>query len=84
MKKEIKIAIIEWGDSLIHNRENQTSLDEILKEAKPFHVYSAGIIICEDKKSITLARDWFDEYNDYRGAATIPKFAIKKIKYFKL
>lgn len=73
MKK--KIAIINWTDSALHGTNNYRADDEELKSMEGL---SCGIIVREDKKSITLA---IDDWNngEYRNCETICKKQINKI-----
>jgi len=76
------IAIIHWEDAAIHgsNQYNESKIDFGLMVG-----FACGIIVKEDKKSVTLAMDYFpkqrdDEENSYRVLSTYPKSGIRNIK----
>lgn len=73
-----QIACIEWIDASI-NMENDTKTYEKACQENLVHGFAVGILITEDKHRITIARDWFDGEDAYRGISTYPKTGIKKI-----
>lgn len=83
MKKKFKLCYIEWEDACIYGSHTQDFGDyfPLMKIA------SAGILIYEDKKQITLAMDWNHkggEGQDGRTIQSYPKTCIKKMKTFDL
>jgi len=75
MKKQF--AIINWNDAAMHGTDQFTE-----KEAEKCGLMkgiAVGIIVKEDKESITLALDWFYEEKSYRQLSTYPKSGIQKI-----
>lgn len=75
MKKQI--AIINWTDASIE-QTNSFSEDDLGNIGLVDGV-AVGIIIKEDKKSISLAMDWFPNHKSYRSISTYPKSGIHKI-----
>jgi hypothetical protein len=64
----------------LHGTEPYKATDDILK---PMNGVSVGIVVREDKDSITLAIDRW-QTNEYRNCETINKRQINKIQYTKL
>jgi hypothetical protein len=75
MKKQL--AIIYWTDAAIESIGSISEKD--LKDVGLIDGIAVGVIVKEDKKSITLALDWFYEQNSYRQVSTYPKSGIHKI-----
>jgi len=70
-------AVIHWTDASIEQTESFS--EEDLKNVELVDGIAVGIIIKEDKKSISLATDWFPNHKSYRQIATYPKSGIHKI-----
>ena len=77
-KKDKEVAIINWTDAALHG--NDTFNEEGLKELGLINGIAVGIIVKEDKKSITLAMDWFYNNGTYRQLSTYPKSGINNIQ----
>ena len=75
MKKQF--AIINWTDAAIEG--TNTFFEKDLEDVGLINGIAVGVIVKEDKISITLALDWFYEVNSYRQLATYPKSGIQKI-----
>ena len=75
MKKQF--AIINWTDAAIEG--TNTFFEKDLEDVGLINGIAMGIIIKEDKKSISLAMDWFPDSKSYRQIATYPKSGIHKI-----
>ena len=75
MKKQF--AIISWTDAAIEG--TNTFFEKDLEDVGLINGIAVGVIVKEDKISITLALDWFYEVNSYRQLATYPKSGINKI-----
>ena len=75
MKKQF--AIINWTDAALHGHDSFSEKE--LKDLGLVNGIAIGIIAKEDKKSITLAMDWFYDLSDYRNLSTYPKSGINKI-----
>lgn len=73
--------IIEWVDASIAANDDTYSHDEACKESL-IHGFAYGILVNETKTHYTIARDWFDEPNAYRGISTYPKSGIVKVQKF--
>jgi len=76
--KDKQIAIINWTDATLHG--NDTFTEKGLKELGLINGIAVGIIVKEDKKSITLAMDWFYNNETYRQLSTYPKSGINNIQ----
>ena len=76
----MKIAIVNWTDSALHGTETYKPTDPILR---PVTGVSVGIVIREDKESITLAIDSWDT-GEFRNCETVCKRQINKIQYKEL
>ncbi|MDD5353507.1 MAG: hypothetical protein PHS93_10125 [Candidatus Omnitrophica bacterium] len=76
-----QVVVINWEDACIHGRDQYSADDPELKLAYGF---SAGVLVKETKKSISLCLDMFN-FGDknYRTVQTYPKSGIKSIKRFK-
>lgn len=69
-----KLVSFEWVDACLLGNDSLPH-----KEAREYgliHGLVCGWLIQEDKETITLARDWFDEVNTYRGGCVYPKKLI--------
>ena len=75
MKKQF--AIITWTDAVMHGNSQFTEKE--VEEFKLMEGVAVGILVKEDKESITLALDWFYENESYRQLSTYPKSGIHKI-----
>ena len=75
MKEEISIAVIQWIDSTFYRIENEFSND-IPEMLKPRTLISVGILINEDKNSITICQDSESTGEGNRLVLTIPKISI--------
>ena len=82
-----EIAIIHWEDSWTHGN---IQLSEIAWKNKNIgYVVSAGLVVNEDPKQISLATDYFYPQNvdldgSFRIVNSFPKSAIHKIVRIKL
>lgn len=76
------IAIIEWKDASTWGERCRPR--EEAEKLGLFHGTACGILVHEDKDQITLALDWFEEFDDFRNIAVYPKSGIKKIKRMKI
>ena len=77
----MKIAIIQWTDSALHGTQVLTSKDSSLKPMKGF---TCGLLIKEDKESISIATTYWGN-DEWRNCETIYKkqidsYQIKEIK----
>ena len=79
MKSELKkqFAILSWTDAAIESTD--TFFEKDLKNIGLIDGIAIGVIVKEDKMSITLALDWFYKQNSYRQVSTYPKSGIHKI-----
>lgn len=75
MKKEI--AILTWSDAAMHG--DGTFWKEDFDKFHLIDGIAVGIVVKEDKESITLAMDWFYNENSYRQVHTYPKSGITKL-----
>jgi len=75
MKKQL--AILSWTDAAIESTD--TFFERDLEKIGLIDGIAVGIIVKENKESITLALDWFYKQNSYRSIATYPKSGIHKI-----
>lgn len=76
-----QVVVICWEDACLHGRDQYSSDDPELTLAYGF---SAGILVKETTKSISLCLDVFN-FGDknYRTVQTYPKSGIKSIKRIK-
>jgi len=72
-----QLIILHWTDAAIEGAE--TIYERDLENVGLIEGIAVGVFVKEDKKSITLAIDWFYEHNSYRQVATYPKSGIHKI-----
>ncbi|MDD4358409.1 MAG: hypothetical protein PHY30_01180 [Candidatus Pacebacteria bacterium] len=77
-----KFAIIHWEDSWTHGNLQLT--EEDWKGKNIGYAVSAGLIVNEDEKQISLATDYFypqdvDEEGTFRMVNSFPKSGIHKI-----
>lgn len=70
-----KVVVLEWVDASINLENDSMHHDDAVNQSL-IHGFVSGILIKEDKDSVTIARDWFDKENTYRGIATYPKKLI--------
>jgi len=92
IKKEVQklnkeIAIIHWEDSWTHG--NVQLSEKKWKNKNIGYAVSAGLIVNEDNKQISLATDYFypqnvDTEGSFRIVNSFPKSAIHKIVRIKL
>ncbi len=79
---KIKLAAIYWTDAAIHGSGCMTRT-EWSNRACLVPGVAVGHIVHEDKKSITLAMDWFEGNitgeDNFRVVGTYPKSGIHKI-----
>lgn len=75
-KKEM--VLIQWTDASIHSQSDVIWEDD-LSQCHLVDGLSAGIVVREDKESITIATDWFYKEKNFRGCRTYPKSGIIKI-----
>lgn len=76
--KKQELAIIEWTDAAMHGTE-QISRSDAAHELNLIAAVTAGLVVHEDKKKITLAMDWFHVHDQFRQIASYPKSGISKI-----
>lgn len=78
-KPLVSIAYIRWFDSSITTGHTCTPEEAtgVLENE------SAGVLVCEDKKSITIALDRCIETNGLRCTLCIPKANVRRIKRIK-
>ena len=81
--KKLKREIIyfQWEDACIHGTHTQNFDEEKYNLIK---IASCGILVRENKDSITICQDLNYEFNDGRSTATYPKSCIKDIKRVKI
>ena len=92
MKKEVQklnkeIAIIHWEDSWTHG--NVQLSEKKWKDKNIGYAVSAGLVVSEDDKQISLATDYFypqnvDNEGSFRMVNSFPKSAIHEIVRIKL
>lgn len=85
--KQQTLAIIYWTDASIHGTEQLSRSG--WASANLVNGISTGIVIKEDKQSITVGMDFFyrsgkDDLDEFRTAQTYPKSGISKIKRVKI
>lgn len=78
-RKLVTLAYVRWFDSSITTGHTCTEEDAtgILENE------SAGVLVCEDKKSITIALDRCIETSGLRCTLCIPKVNVRRIKRIK-
>lgn len=76
--KRQQIAIVEWTDAAMHGTD-QFSLKYAKENLGLIDIVSAGIVVHEDRKQITLALDWHHNDDQFRQIASYPKSGIRKI-----
>jgi len=75
MKKQF--AIINWTDAAMYR--NESFREDEIEQLGLIDGVAIGIIVKENKESITLALDWFYREGSYRHLSTYPKSGIHKI-----
>ena len=75
--RKYEIAIITWVDAAMHG--DGTFWSEDIKNLKLMDGVAVGIIVAEDKESITLAMDWFYNVGSFRQLHTYPKSGITNL-----
>ena len=74
------VAYVRWFDSAISGAEMRERADAVgMMENE-----SAGVLIAEDKKSITIALDHCLDTDGVRCTLCIPKVNVRKIKRWKV
>lgn len=78
--KPVKLVYVRWFDSSITSDTRWTVADVngILENE------AAGLLISDDKKSITLAMDRCIDTGGMRGTICIPKVNVRRIRRFKV
>lgn len=76
----VTIAYVRWFDSSITMGQTCTPEDA----AGILENESAGVLVCEDKKSITIALDRCIETKGLRCTLCIPKVNVRRIKRIKV
>lgn len=77
--KKTTLAYIRWFDSSITHGGTVTADDA----AGVLENESAGVIVREDKKSITIAMDRCIETQGLRCTLCIPKVNVRSVKRFR-
>lgn len=65
------------------NNTDSYTFDEVCQE-KLVHGFASGVLVNETKTYYTIARDWFEEHDTFRGIATYPKSGLVKVKKYDL
>ena len=73
----MKIAIIKWTDSAIHENDQMKADDSRLK---PMHMITCGILVKENKDGITVAHDSLEK-GWFRTCETVYR---KQIDYYEI
>jgi hypothetical protein len=79
MMSKTVIAYIRWFDSSI-----TIDVCQAKDAAGMMENESAGVLLAEDKKSITIALDQCVETRNVRCTLCIPKVNVRSIKRFKI
>ena len=75
------MIVLEWIDASI-SMENVVLTREEAEQEKLIHGFVCGVLVEEFEDRYVVARDWFDEQDNYRGVASYPKTGvINAIKY---
>lgn len=80
MKKPTVLAYVRWFDSSISGVETIPTEEA----AGVLENESAGVLVCEDKKSITIALDHCIDTNGVRCTLCIPKVNVRRIKRIRV
>lgn len=75
-KKKPTILRVEWVDSVSPSEASWQSHEQVEDLSKGLSCTSVGLLVREDKISLTLAGSWSDV--DYHGLMVIPKVAVTK------
>ena len=76
-----KIVEVEWFDAQ-SGFSSPLTVEELIQE-KPFHSFSVGYLVAEDKEKIVLGFMMFGEEVMIKHWQLIPKGMIKKINVIK-
>jgi len=79
--KEMKIVEVEWFDAQ-SGFSSPLTLEELEKE-EPFHTFSVGYLIKEDKDKVILGFMMFGDEGMFKHWQLIPRGMIKKIKVIR-
>ncbi len=79
--KKYKIVEVEWLDAQ-SGFSSPLNLEE-LEQEKPFHTFSVGYLLTEDKEKIILGFMMFGDEGLFKHWQLIPKGMIKKIKVIR-
>ena len=74
-KKPI-ILHVEWVDSVSPSESAWQDREQVEELSTQLSCTSVGLLIWEDKRSLTLAGSWYGD--QYHGVMVIPKAAITK------
>ena len=74
-----QFVLIYWEDASMHGTGQVNRKEVTPKKYGLVKGISGGILVYEDKKLITIAIDWFHEFDDFRQLSSIPKSGIYKI-----
>ena len=77
MKKKNQFVLVYWKDAAMHGTEQMSR--KHASEKGLIKGISGGILVHEDNVQITMAIDWFHEFDEFRQVSSIPKSGIYKI-----
>lgn len=79
-KATVKIAYVRWFDSAVYKGEacQPGELSGICENE------SAGVLLSEDKKSITIALDRCLDTKDVRLVLCVPKANVRSVRRFRV
>jgi hypothetical protein len=81
--KEKQIICIEWVDASV-SRGDETYTQEDAEEEKLVHGFAVGVLVKEFSDRYVISRDWFNDFNNYRGIASYPKTGVVKVTKYIL
>lgn len=75
----MKVVYVEWLDASY--QEGPLAEDELIPHVI---LFSAGVLIREDDKTVSLATDYCSPNGDWRHVSHIPKVNIIRRKFFNV
>jgi hypothetical protein len=83
MLPDIPLVLVEWDDAWIDGNE-PVRLTEVANDHQPKVIVTLGWLLKEDDKGVSVAAEYYDDEDVFRGRTFIPRAMIRSLTPYKL
>lgn len=82
-KPELPLVLVSWDDAHI-DATDPVTLNNVILDHKPLFIHTLGWLLLENESGVSIANEYYDAEDIYRGRTFIPRSLIRAITHYSL